>query len=200
MSDPPVTGSDDNTGRVLVVDDEPHLAEMFAAMLEERYRVTAVTSGKDAIDALTSETDVVLLDRRMPANTGDETLAEIREQGYDCQVAMVTAIRPDVDILEMEFDAYVVKPVTRKQLLDVVDDLILRSEYSENVRDTFRLASKMAALESQISRGQLVEMDEFIELQQRKDALDERSQQRITRLLERGEAGNVFVDILGRHN
>lgn len=200
MTDQLVTDPEALHGTVMVVDDEPHLVDMYAAMLKERYRVCTATSGKEAIAMLTDEIDVILLDRRMPGTTGDETLARIREQGFDCQVAMVTSIQPDVDILELEFDAYVVKPVSRRELLDVVHKLLVRAQYGEDVREAFRLASKIAALESQLPRERLGKLEEFKRLKRRKAELDERSQRGIQRLLESGESGTVFVDILGGNN
>ena len=40
----------------------------------------------------------------MPQLSGDEVLASIRDRGLDYRVAMVTAIPPDFDTLEVPFD------------------------------------------------------------------------------------------------
>jgi len=57
------------------------------------------------------EVDAVLLDRRMPDVHGDEVLARLREEGCDCPVIMTTAVDPGMDILEMDFEDYLCKPV-----------------------------------------------------------------------------------------
>jgi len=136
------------TSRILVVEDEPDLAELYAIYLSDIYEVQTATDGKTALELVDADTDVVLLDRRMPDLTGDEVLAEIRDRGLDMQVAMITAVEPDIDIVEMQFDDYLVKPVTKEDLHGLVEVLLRRSNYDSRSREFFRLASKKAALES----------------------------------------------------
>jgi DNA-binding response OmpR family regulator len=89
---------------VLVVDDEPDVADSYAAFLRDRYDVRTAYGGEPALAALDEDIDVVLLDRRMPDMFGDEVLESIRGRGFECRVAMITAVDPDVDIIDMEFD------------------------------------------------------------------------------------------------
>lgn len=139
---------DGATPRVLVVEDEPDLAELYAIYLSDLYDVQTATDGETALELVDAETDVILLDRRMPDLTGDEVLEEIRARGLETQVAMITAVEPDVDIVEMEFDDYLVKPVTKDDLHGLVEVLLRRANYDERSQEFFRLASKKAALES----------------------------------------------------
>ncbi|MFD1684971.1 response regulator [Halobellus litoreus] len=139
---------DGATSRVLVVEDEPDLAELYAIYLSDLYDVQTATNGETALEIVDAETDVVLLDRRMPDLTGDEVLEEIRARGLETQVAMITAVEPDVDIVEMQFDDYLVKPVTKEDLHGLVEILLRRANYDERSQEFFRLASKKAALES----------------------------------------------------
>jgi PAS domain S-box-containing protein len=59
-------------GRVLVVDDEPMVGRMVERALGDVHRVTAVLSGKDALERLVAgeRYDVILCDLMMPAMTG----------------------------------------------------------------------------------------------------------------------------------
>ena len=139
---------DGTTPRVLVVEDEPDLAELYAIYLSDLYDVQTATDGETALELVDEVTDVVLLDRRMPDLTGDEVLKEIRARGLETQVAMITAVEPDVDIIEMPFDDYLVKPVTKDDLHGLVEVLLRRANYDERSQEFFRLASKKAALES----------------------------------------------------
>jgi DNA-binding response OmpR family regulator len=91
-------------------------------------------------------------------------LAAFRDAGYDCRVAMVTAVEPDFDIIEMGFDDYLVKPVRRDELTEAVEGLLSRSEYDAQVRELYALVSKRAALESQKSERKLSENDAYAEL------------------------------------
>jgi DNA-binding response OmpR family regulator len=132
---------------VLVVDDETSLADLYTTILETEYTVRTATSGSEALQKADDAVDVVLLDRRMPDMAGDEVLAELREQSLTAQVAMLTAVEPDVDIVEMPFDDYKVKPVDRSDLLGLVETLLERATYDEHSQEFFSLASKKASLE-----------------------------------------------------
>ncbi|RDI71310.1 response regulator [Halopelagius longus] len=109
---------------VLVVEDEETVVEAYALWLSETANVRTATGGKEALELVDDDVDAVLLDRRMPDLSGDETLAEMRERGHDCRVAMVTAVDPDVEATEESFDTYLTKPVTREEIVDTVEELL----------------------------------------------------------------------------
>jgi len=138
----------DDPPLVLVVEDERDLSELYRTWLAKSYRVRTAHDGRTALDELGEDVDIVLLDRRMPDLSGDEVLDRIRERGLDCRVAMVTAVEPDVDIVEMAFDDYLVKPVTEEELLGTTENLRIRDEYDDGVKQLFSLASKKALLEA----------------------------------------------------
>ncbi|QLD87258.1 response regulator [Natronomonas halophila] len=162
----------ENTNTVLVVDDEPNVAEGYALWLEDEYDVRVATGGEEALEKL-PDVDAVLLDRRMPGMSGDEVLERIRGGGYDCRVAMVTAVDPDFDIIDMPFDAYLTKPVEREDLQAAVDQLLTLSEYDEAVQEQFQLAEKRATLEMKKPRSELEESAEYEELTERLAELEE---------------------------
>jgi DNA-binding response OmpR family regulator len=105
--------------------------------LEPTCTVITAYNGTEALDAITDEVDVVLLDRRMPGLAGEEVLEAIREAEYDCRVAMVTAVTPEEDIVEMGFDDYLAKPVDRKRLLETVDRPVELSAYDDLVQEHY---------------------------------------------------------------
>jgi DNA-binding response OmpR family regulator len=149
---------------VLVVEDEPDLADLYAAWLGDEYRVRTAYGGHEALDVLDDvdgTVDAILLDRRMPGLSGDEVLAAVRERGVDCRVAMVTAVEPDFDILEMGFDDYLVKPVASDTLRETVEGLLQRDEYDTGVQDLFALTSKKAMLEAEKSASELADNEEY---------------------------------------
>jgi DNA-binding response OmpR family regulator len=158
----------------LVVEDEPDLADLYAAWLGDEYRVRTAYGGNEALDVLDEagdDIDAMLLDRRMPGLSGDEVLDAVTERGIDCRVAMVTAVEPDFDILEMGFDDYLVKPVTSETLGDTVDTLLTRGDYDAGVQDLFSLTSKKAMIEAEKSPSELADNEEYQELTARIDEL-----------------------------
>jgi two-component system response regulator AdeR len=156
---------------ILIVDDEPSITDLYALRLEDEYDVRTAYSGSEALEKIDDDVDVVLLDRRMPDLSGDEVLSKIREEGIDCRVAMVTAVDPDFDILDLGFDAYVVKPVSEEDLKDTVETLLRRATYDDQLRDLTAMMSKKAALESEKTEGELDDNEEYQRLTDRLDGV-----------------------------
>lgn len=140
--------SDHSDASILIVDDEPQLADLYTTMLEREYDVAAVSSGQAALDVIAETTEVALVDRRMPGFSGDQLATRIEEQDLDTRVALVTAIEPTLDILQVPFDAYLVKPVAPDELRQVVTHLVDRPRYPKELRELLTVAAKLAAVES----------------------------------------------------
>ena len=157
---------------VLIVDDEVNITELFGVWLEDEYDVRMANSGEEALEELDETVDVVLLDRRMPGLSGDEVLERIREQNYDCRVAMVTAVDPDFDVIEMGFDDYLTKPIDREGLESAIESLLEQQEYDAAMREYYALASKKAALESSKPASELEASEEYGELVEEIESLE----------------------------
>jgi DNA-binding response OmpR family regulator len=86
---------------VLVVDDdESFRAYVRAALDSERFRVVEAASGPDGIElALRERPDVILLDWRMPGQSGIATCRSLREQDTlgGVRIAMVTGLDDERD-------------------------------------------------------------------------------------------------------
>jgi DNA-binding response OmpR family regulator len=158
-----MSGSEPAT--VLVVDDEPDVADAYAAQLKSEYIVSTAYGGQEALDKIDDAVDIVLLDRRMPGISGDEVLDKIRERDLNIRVAMVTAVDPDFDIIEMPFDDYVIKPVSRDDLFETIDRLLTTSEYEQRLRRYYALAAKHATLIANKPESELAESEQFSELE-----------------------------------
>ncbi|WP_336360998.1 response regulator transcription factor [Haladaptatus sp. ZSTT2] len=150
-----------NSPVVLIVEDEPDIAEMYDIWLGSDYDTRLAANGEQALSRLDETVDVVLLDRRMPGMSGDEVLAEIRAREVDCRVAMVSAVDPDVDIVEMGLDEYVVKPPTKEGLRDTIASLLERSSLDAAVQEYYSLAARRNALEATNSPDELATLEEY---------------------------------------
>jgi DNA-binding response OmpR family regulator len=112
-------------GRVLVVDDEPHVAGMLReALLHVGYVVKIAVTGHEALGLLPAfQPDVVLLDVMMPGMKGDEVLAQLRREHPGVPVVMVTANQDEHAARQMlsrgAFD-YLPKPFQ----LDVLERIV----------------------------------------------------------------------------
>jgi len=162
-----------DTPTVLVVDDETEITALYGEWLSDSYDVRRAYNGEEALEKVDETVDVVLLDRRMPDLSGDEVLTEIRDRGLDCRVALVTAVDPDFDILELGFDDYLVKPVSRDDLHETVERLLRRASYDEDVQQYFSLASRKATLEAEKPASELEKSEEYAELTAELDDLND---------------------------
>ena len=159
------------TPTVLIVDDEEDIADMCTFQLQDRYDVRTVYGGQEAIETVDEDVDVVLLDRRMPGLWGNEVLGQIRADGYDCQVIMVTAIDPEFDIIEMPFDDYLCKPVDKETLVEAIEQQLTAKQYGETVSELFRDTSKLTVLESEMSQQELEGSEEYQRLKETTNAM-----------------------------
>lgn len=159
----------DESETVLLVDDEESIVEMYQTWLESEYDSRTAVSGPTALAEMDDDVDLVVLDRRMPRRNGDEVLAQLREDGYDVPVVIVSAVPPDVDVIDAQFDSYLTKPVTREALKGAVRAALLTGSLPEQTREYYANAVKRSMLEATKLRGELASSDAYRALL---DALD----------------------------
>ncbi len=163
------SGSDQAT--VLVVDDEEEVADVYALRLRSEYETRTAYGGEEALEEIDEQVDIVLLDRRMPDIAGDDVLAEIRDDGFDCKVIMLTAVDPGMDILEMDFDDYLCKPVEKEDLVSAIEQQLQVQRYDERLSEYLEVTSKLALLEAELSPQEIEDSDELRELSARAEEL-----------------------------
>jgi len=113
--------------KILVVDDEENIRELFREELEEEgYEVHLASGGEEAIRMVDElEPDLVTLDIRMPGMDGIETLRAIKEKKRDLPMVMWTAYpeyKHDFGVWASE--AYVVKSTDLKELKDKIREVL----------------------------------------------------------------------------
>src|SRR6476659_2049810 len=119
-----------NTGRLLIVDDEPQIRQSLrAALSSQGYEVHDARTGEEALQHLNqTRFDLVLLDLRMPGMSGLETCRAIRA-GCDTAIIILTvsdAEEEKVSVLDAGADDYVTKPFGVSELLARVRAVLRR--------------------------------------------------------------------------
>ncbi len=117
--------------RVLVVDDEKHLAAAIRRGLEaEGFGVDEVHNGPDAVWAGNHQTyDLIILDLMLPGLSGYRVLEQLRGAGVWTPVLMLTAKDGEydqADALDMGADDYLTKPFSFVVLLARIRALLRR--------------------------------------------------------------------------
>lgn len=167
---------------VLVVDDERHLADLYAEYLADRHDVVTAYGGEEGLDRLSDDVDVAVVDRRMPGLSGTELIAAIEEADVDCRTAMVVASEPDFDLIDLGVDDYLVKPVTRADVTSVVDQLLTLTEYTESVRSLTRKKLARNLLRVEKSSNELDASDRYGRLEADVERLERRVEELASRL------------------
>lgn len=116
---------------VLVVEDEPAIAEIIIAYLQrDGLRTHGCTDGLEALRLVTQlKPDLMLLDIRLPGMDGVDVLRHVRAE-RDTPVIMLTAFVDDVDkllALRLGADDYVVKPFSPAEVVARVRAVLRRS-------------------------------------------------------------------------
>jgi DNA-binding NtrC family response regulator len=116
-------------GRVLVVDDDPHVRKtVHIALLQGGYDVREAENGEQAIETIQRTTvdqmvDVIICDLEMPKMGGKEVIPFFRSQFPTIPIIVITAF-PDVQSATALFKQgvvdYLIKPVESGTLLEAV--------------------------------------------------------------------------------
>lgn len=119
---------------ILVIDDDPVMLRTVKHYLEEDYNVATAPSGKIAMKFLEQrKTDIILLDYEMPDMSGPDVLMLIREN-ENCKnvpVVFLTGVTDKVkikEVLAMQPDGYLLKPVDQDRLHETIHNLIEQGE------------------------------------------------------------------------
>jgi DNA-binding response OmpR family regulator len=118
--------------RILLIDDEQHIADVVVYVLEEHGFACEVALDGDAGLARfeAGVPDLVLLDLKLPGRSGLELLRCMRERRPDVPVIMLTSLSDEADRilgLELGADDYVTKPFSARELAARVRAVLRRS-------------------------------------------------------------------------
>ena len=135
--------------KVLIVEDEQHLAEGLRYNLEaEGYHVQVVDTGEAALETLRSEAppfDAVVLDVMLPGKDGFAVISEMRQSGQFIPTLMLTARSHPEDVLKgftAGADDYLTKPFELRILIARIHGLLRRKEWMRVSSDTFHFNGK----------------------------------------------------------
>ena len=115
---------------ILIVDDEPDIRAILRYNLEkEGFVITEAIDGDDALNKLTKDLDLAILDIMMPGKDGYDLCRKIREQGNTLPIIFLTAMDREFDEvkgLEVGADDYVRKPFSPKMLIARINAIFRR--------------------------------------------------------------------------
>jgi DNA-binding response OmpR family regulator len=115
--------------KILIVEDDENLRFLVVHRLKaEGYDVLEVSDGETAGKTIMSEKpDIVLLDWMLPGKQGSEVCEEVRKQGFENLIIMMTAKAQDVDKIDaynFGVSDYVTKPFNMDVLVAMLDNKV----------------------------------------------------------------------------
>jgi DNA-binding response OmpR family regulator len=129
--------------RVLVVEDEQHLADGLRFNLEaEGYDVETLETGEEALQRLSASPppfDVMVLDVMLPGKDGFAVMSELRKAGQFIPTLMLTARGHSEDVLKgfaAGADDYLTKPFELKILIARIRGLLRRRDWLRSTANT----------------------------------------------------------------
>ena len=173
--------------RILVVEDEKHLADGLRFNLEaEGYQVEVVETGEAALDLLLGLAnpldgtkppangrafDIVVLDVMLPGKSGFEVVSEMRQAGQFVPTLILTARGHSGDVLQgfaAGADDYLTKPFDLNILIARIQGLLRRREWLRSAQpETPSLSSQQPAQQDVFTFGDKSVFFELLELRVR---------------------------------
>jgi two-component system response regulator MprA len=118
------------TARVLIADDSETILLLLRTRLEmEGYEVLTAADGVEVIETMHNAEpgpDILLLDAMMPRKSGIEALRELRAEGIETPVLIVSAHQDEMDAgaaSDAEVSGYLTKPIDFDRLFATIAEL-----------------------------------------------------------------------------
>jgi len=148
-------------GNILVVDDDPSIRKVLAAILEEKgYNVEAVDTGGKAIrKSKTKLYNLALIDIRLPDMEGIELLTQMRRTVPEMIKVIITgypSLQNAVEALNKGADAYIIKPLDIDHALSVIENLLQKQRESLKMTQE-KIVEYIETRVEQLERDELVD-------------------------------------------
>lgn len=125
-----------DSSTILLAEDDPNLSVLLKDFLEiVGYRVILSQDGRNALDNLTPEVDLCILDVMMPAKDGFTLAKEIRLKDPDIPIIFLTAktLQEDrIKAFKIGCDDYLTKPFSTEELHYRIQAILRRIKRPEN--------------------------------------------------------------------
>lgn len=108
---------------VLLVEDEEKLRSYYAEWLGDSCEVREAGSIDEAVAKFDEDVDVAILDRRLPNGHAEGLVPQFSERNPDCKFALISGVSPNWDLMDVDFDAYVEKPIREADFEDLLASL-----------------------------------------------------------------------------
>ena len=153
----------DTDATVLLIEADSEAVAEYADWLEG-YAVRTAVDGERALDALDGDVDVVLLDGDLADPPAGELLGRIRARRPDCQIGLLSGVSVGDDVLRLDIDEYVPRPLNRDELCETVARLVDHGAVEGTVETYLSLVARRRRIEARRDDAELATDERYREL------------------------------------
>jgi len=134
--------------KILVVDDEENIRKSLKMILEyEGYQFLEAADAEEATDLIeeTVGLDLILLDIKLPGNSGLDVLAELREKPYSPEIIMISGhgtVQTAVEATKLGAFDFLEKPLHRERVLLSIRNALSQNKLLRECQDLRKKAEK----------------------------------------------------------
>ena len=121
--------------RILLVDDDPTFLKMLQGWLSDRYRITAVKSGMQAITYIAHHTpDLILLDYDMPITPGPQVMEMIRSEISAAEIPIIFLTGKSdresiMNVMRLKPQGYLLKTMSKEAIVEAIDNYFIAHKW-----------------------------------------------------------------------
>lgn len=133
--------------RILIIEDDPAImAGLIDSLKSEHYEVLTARDGERGFASACSENlDLILLDLMLPKKNGEEVCRDLRAQGINTPIVILTSKNQELDkvlLLELGADDYITKPFSVREILARIKAILRRTGEHQKSIESFTFADK----------------------------------------------------------
>ncbi len=141
---------------ILLIDDDKDFRKEFIEFFYD-YTVIEANDGLEALKILNKINiiDLAILDVRMPGLKGTKVLTEIKKINPDLYIIILTGYSSEdtaIESLKAHADDYMVKPVNFIKFKEIIDNLIIKNKYHDDL-DTDDIKAKINKIKLYIEKN-----------------------------------------------
>lgn len=162
---------DNKRTTVLIVEDDENQSRMYGRWMEKFAEVREAKNIEKAESQLDG-VDIVFVDRILEgSDRGEELLEKLDSNADQVYKVVLTVLTADFNIIRMDIDDYLVKPVSRKDMIAAIDRSVENRMKTNAERNLQALLLKKDLLMQEYTIKELEENEEFNQLTQQIDEL-----------------------------
>ncbi|MDO4623552.1 MAG: LytTR family DNA-binding domain-containing protein [Eubacteriales bacterium] len=131
--------------QIAICDDEVEIGKLIEKKILEysvrygiEYRIQIFRSGRELLDNINGNTDILFLDVEMPGLNGIETAVELRKRDQEIKIVYLSGFREYVfESFKVQAFRYLLKPLKDSDFKEVMDELCKPEETSQYLSYTF---------------------------------------------------------------